>query len=787
MGHSRLKLVVFTAVMLATIGRDVSVRAEVTKQEVQLAIERGRRHLTKRQNADGSWSTGSMGQYQVGVSALCVLALINSGMTANDREVKLGLDYLRSQNPDTTYNISVLVMALAAAKDGIRDRARLERFVNKLEQFQTQNAGDDTGSWPYTLGGPHRDRSNAQFAVLALWEAQQAGVRVNPETWKLADQQFRSSGVRGGGWNYSNQSPHAGSTGSMTVAGIATLSITGTMIRLNEEQMNENGTFKCCTQQTADAELEAGISWLGKNFSVHHNPGERNGWYLYYMYGLERAGRLSGRRFFESGNQRHDWYREGAEMFVRTQLLQDGSWNGVGMMENESVIATSYALLFLSKGLAPVLINKLNYGPPDDSLWNKHRDDVRNLTQLITGLPKWPKLLNWQVVEFDKAEINDLLQAPVLFFNGSEPLNFTDKQVALLRDYVAQGGFIFAEQTCVQDSQFDKTFRELIKRMYPEGDVKLTRLTAEHPVYRSEYLIDSGTTPLWGAEVGCRTSIIYSPNDYSCLWDKWTSFTLPKRTAQAVAMITKATNVGVNVIAYATGREPASKLEAPTVIVNEGLQDKIQRGQLQVAKMRHTGDWNVAPMALRNLLAALNRTVGMVANTKVRELAINDPNLSVYPLIYIHGRQAFQLSEPERENLQKYFKNSGVMFADACCGSKTFDKSFREEVAKLFPNHKLQRIPVTHELFKSTFGGHDLPKVKRREIDTSQTDKPLDPVIREVEPFLEGIEIDGRYVLVYSRYDISCALERQNATTCAGYLQDDAVRLAVNIVIYLMH
>jgi len=37
------------------------------------------------------------------------------------------------------------------------------------------------------------------------------------------------------------------------------------------------------------------------------------------------------------------------------------------------------------------------------------------------------------------------------------------------------------------------------------------------------------------------------------------------------------------------------------------LQDKIQRGQLQVAKMRHTGDWNVAPMAMRNLLAALNR------------------------------------------------------------------------------------------------------------------------------------------------------------------------------------
>lgn len=53
------------------------------------------------------------------------------------------------------------------------------------------------------------------------------------------------------------------------------------------------------------------------------------------------------------------------------------------------------------------------------------------------------------------------------------------------------------------------------------------------------------------------------------------------------------------------------------------------------------------------------------------------------------------------------------------------------------------------------------------------------------EPILEGIEIDGRYVLIYSKYDIS-ALERQSAIACEGYVSEDATKLAVNIIQYFM-
>jgi hypothetical protein len=40
--------------------------------------------------------------------------------------------------------------------------------------------------------------------------------------------------------------------------------------------------------------------------------------------------------------------------------------------------------------------------------------------------------------------------------------------------------------------------------------------------------------------------------------------------------------------------------------------------------------------------------------------------------------------------------------------------------------------------------------------------------------------------VIYSRHDISCALEHQAALSCDGYIEEDAAKLAVNIVLYAM-
>jgi hypothetical protein len=765
-----------------------STAADLSPQAVRKSITRAQNFLKRSQNGDGSWSMGSANRYRTGVSSLTVLALINSGLTEKDRSVAKGLEYLRDVgDPGFTYERSLLISALVAAKAGAKDRARILSMARELEDSQILR-GNNAGLWSYggrddliNLGG---DRSNGQFAVLGLRDAANAGIPVGRKTWDRVRDNWRRFQNPDGGWGYAGRGK---STGSMTVAGISTLVIAESMLRDGKKDANPDGSAKCCGGEEADKSLEKGVKWLAGHFAVGHNPSD-NSWPLYYLYGLERAGRLSGRRFFGE----HDWYREGAGHLVRTQSPR-GLWQGEGSAESSPVVATSFSLLFLSKGMAPVLINKLDYASPSGDAtadnWNLHRNDARYLTEHISGLAKWPRLLTSQVVEMKKLAPKTgaavLSQSKMLYLSGQDRPVVSLEQAKILREYVAQGGFIFAVNNC-NGSGFEEGFRDLVEnRMYPEGDAKLVRLPPGHPIYRSEYLLDSEKVELYGVDMGCRTAIVFSPTDLSCLWDKWARYDPPGRPAKLKSLITHSMHVGVNVVAYATGREPPDKLEQQERLDKDAGKNPIERGFLQIAKIRHTGGWDAAPKALKNLLTALNSKVGLGASTKQKNLLASDADILKYPLLYMHGRNGFKLGKEGRDQLRKYLENGGVLFADACCGAWQFDDAFRTELAAVLPGKKLETIPLDHELFSSKIG-NDIRRVKRRTQDAGNPNATLTSTVLEAPPVLEGITIDGRLAVIYSKYDISCALERQASVACAGYVPEDALKIAINIVLYAM-
>ena len=153
---------------------------------------------------------------------------------------------------------------------------------------------------------------NSQFALLALYEAERVGVDVDDRTWRLALRYWLESQRNGESWNYSEG---AASTGSMTCAGLSSLIICAKNLLKGDAWVN-NGQVICCMRQEPIESLERGFGWLGRNFSVRSNPagGNKNNmnWYHYYMYGLERVGRLGGQRFIGD----HDWYREGVEALL---------------------------------------------------------------------------------------------------------------------------------------------------------------------------------------------------------------------------------------------------------------------------------------------------------------------------------------------------------------------------------------------------------------------------------------------------------------------------------------
>ena len=133
----------------------------------------------------------------------------------------------------------------------------------------------------------------------------------------------------------------------MTCAGIASTIIARGRLGSSSSQI-KGDTIQCCRGgQREQDPVEQGLAWLARNFSVQVNPGNEAHYY-YYLYALERVGRLTGRRFI--GN--HDWYREGAERLLELQNKFQGYFEGM----QDKDVETSFALLFLSKGKRQVVI-----------------------------------------------------------------------------------------------------------------------------------------------------------------------------------------------------------------------------------------------------------------------------------------------------------------------------------------------------------------------------------------------------------------------------------------------
>jgi hypothetical protein len=564
----------------------------------------------------------------------------------------------------------------------------------------------------------------------------------------------------------------------MTCAGIAAVVIAGEKLNPGDASFDDSHV-RCCGDQEANTTLERALAWLGRHFSVHVNPGPGRGnqaWLLYYLYGVERAGRLTNQRFLGQ----HDWYREGADVLVAAQRNPGtGEWNGVGELEEDPYIATSLSLLFLAKGRRPVLISKLKHAPIDD--WNHHRTDLANITGYVER--RWKRDLTWQIIDSSHATPDDLLQSPVIFISGSVPPQFTDVQVNALREYIDRGGFLFVEACCGGEA-FDHGFRALARQMFPEPEQQLKLLPPEHPVWTAEERVEPQyMRPLWGIDLGCRTSVVYCPEDLGCFWELARPGREDKLPEKVRAQVDAARSIGINVLAYATNRELKYKLEGIEPATPALATDPMERARIWIAKLRHSGGWNIAPQALPNLMKAVARNASLRVNVDTRELSLTDPRIFEHHMLFMHGRNSFTFSAAERKQLRTFVERGGALLADSICSSEAFATAFQQEMAATFAGHAMARIPVTDPLFSTAYGGFDLRRVTLRSLEPGGGG-PTRVVSRQGEPDLLGVKIGDHYGVVFSPHDLSCALERHESIECPGYSREDAARIGLNVILY---
>jgi len=169
---------------------------------------------------------------------------------------------------------------------------------------------------------------------------------------------------------------------------------------------------------------------------------------------------------------------------------------------------------------------------------------------------------------------------------------------------------------------------------------------------------------------------------------------------------------------------------------------------------------------------------------------ITDEQLFEYPLLFMHGRNTFKLNDTERGLLRKYvLERDGTLFADAICANKAFADAFRAEMQAIFRRTSIpcNRSPPTMPSGRSSSAATDLSKVHRRE---SLVGNPQGPIrvtsYREGPPELEGIKVGDRYAVIFSPYDLSCALDKAPVDRMRGLRHRGRERIGLNVIVYFL-
>lgn len=776
--------------------------AEPLVKKVKDAIERAKRFLAEKENGKGNFEqAGGLNPRLIkerpgGVTALAVVALLNAGVPADDPLIQRCLKYLRTLPPKDSYTVGLQTMAFCLAgykQDRVLVQRNLEWIVNVHMRVNESNEG-----WPYTNDPEIRnfgpDHSINQYVLLGVHEARQAGFPIDKKLVQAMRSFYKSTGSRSGGqWTYRNTGR---SRLTMTTAGLCNLLITSEDLGVKRE-LDDSGVDPRCGKYDDDPVVQAALRYLGNVFPNSVKARREQGSFhhpFYCLYGIERAGRLTGQRFLG----KKDWYRIGCEYLVGAQL-QNGSWEGRDSdLDRWPIVSTSLALLFLSKGRTPVLISKLAHGEVREAggeVWNNKRNDIRNVVafvsrELFADQLREAKIrppLAWQV--FDPRNKGrkgpelaaELLGSPILYINGHSLTRILETVTEeMLKEYLNNGGFIFAE-ACCNSKAFDKEFRAVMKAVTGSEPA---RLGANHPVWTAAgekfRVKDRDFYGLEGIQQGCKTVVVYSPRAISGYWEN-NDTTSPRGR--------NAFNIAANVVAYATGLELPKPRLTDWELVRESTAPKPPPGYFKVAQLVFSRQgMPLAPRAMPTLMAEVARHRLDINHTTVK-LTLAEDRLLAYKFFYLHDRVGFRVPSGDAlKNLRFTLEQGGLLFADAACGSKAFDKSFRALVEALWPKEKHPLVPIEvkanqapNELYSSEVNGKQIDSVMyRREEKDGRPSRDF----QKGPPRLEGVKINGRWVVIYSRYDIGCALEKHQSTDCLGHDYESAVKLGKAVVLY---
>jgi hypothetical protein len=406
---------------------------------------------------------------------------------------------------------------------------------------------------------------------------------------------------------------------------------------------------------------------------------------------------------------------------------------------------------------------------------------------VIIDVEKWVDFTNeklsqrYRYVNTDFSKFSyDPTELPILYFTGWKALpQFDDGTIQRLRQYLMDGGTWVIHSNCGRP-EFNQSFEREIARIFP--DRELSGLPTDHPIYSAFYKIRQmklrdGKGPwqtippyLQAINIGTRAAVIFSPFDLSCGWDA------DKNPIEGAKMYdrTDALQLGSNIMTYCLAEYQYGRFFAHQKVYHQATD--ATRDQLVLGQIVHNGDWDPTPHGLPNLLKTIDQSTTLHVQFKRVAVDPEKGDIFAFPVLYMTGLRKFAFNDVTRKRLREYLDNGGVLIVDDAIGNSEFDAAFRAEIKQIYKDRQLKPLPDNHPLFNFVFD--------TRRVALAPLAKQLFGSV--VAPQIECIEVDGALPVIYSRLSMSAGWEQLPRAYNVGYADDDALRLGVNTLMYVV-
>lgn len=383
----------------------------LSDDEVSKSIDMIVNTLDERHNEERCWdsvhpTSGWLSKHRGGTTALATLALLSAGQTSHSPTMQRALDYIWEIEEPSSYLLALRTSIWALLPDAYNRRLEKDtKLLLKTMSLQFGGWGIDE-SLPISISAT--SPLTREFGIIALRAAKRRGERIPKKYWIAIANATLSTQHSDGGWSYVQSATGGNTTANMTVAGLNCL--------LGVDEVL-GGELKPSDALLLQSSINRGLAWLDRHATTKNSGGTA---LMSYLYALERAAMSCGLAEIH----KQDWYSNGARAVITSHC-------GVRKAKG-STVNLSFALLFLTRGRAPIALCEL--------VQHKGQVDPHRVADIITKHVsiKTERNLTWQLVTKNES-VHAWLAAPFMVIQDVKAIPI---DISKCKEYLDKGGLL---------------------------------------------------------------------------------------------------------------------------------------------------------------------------------------------------------------------------------------------------------------------------------------------------------------------------------------------------------